>query len=258
MSSYNNSLSKKLDEYARLQQEHANSLYEGRESQESYKDATITASVLRSVAYALHEVCKGEIVPGSRAEEYQIKHDIVTNPDFIREVMEGVGQGDRFPDADKLDQEERYQVLFEELKRVVEAIQEEKDLSEGWDPDELWQEFVDAMPGKVKEANRAVDPDIFRKHLERLLDVLRQKGYPDEVAPTITECQKVLDRNPISPARAVQSKYEGRLEEAFRLLSDLEYSLVQIDVGEADEVPDDLRAQLSNKLNALGDILNKE
>ena len=200
MSSYNNSLSKKLDEYARLQQEHANSLYEGRESQESYKTATITAAVLRSVAYALHEVCKGEIVPGNRAEEYQINHDIVTNPDFMREVMEGVGESRRLHE----------------------------------------------------EANRAVDPDIFRDIVYEFTGEWRHSALSKKKMDIYERACKALMEHPISPARAVQSKYEGYLEECRQMLG-----VILEHEKDGQDLPRSIMMDLDALVEGLTDILNK-
>lgn len=65
----------------------------------------------------------------------------------------------------------------------------------------------------VNAPERAVDPDIFRKQLSRLLDAFSDQSFPGELAPVIQESAKVLENNPISPARKVQAKYDRLLVE---------------------------------------------
>lgn len=120
-------------------------------------------------------------------------------------------------------------VTAQVLRNVAGALEQAKNIDRGV-PKGMMKYMKD-----VYAPERAVDPDIFREKLEKLVkaienyEISEKTFLSDEVESAMQNAERALDEHPISPARKVQAKYDRLLKQC---LEDLKHCEVFISTRE--------------------------
>lgn len=128
---------------------------------------------------------------------------------------------------------EQAENIFDARKKGNQNINSEfhKGMLKNFDTTPLSPPNISDMKGVFRYIRGAeIDPDLFREKFRVMIDRiddLEAEGIdvPDTLLKLAHEGNRALDHHPISPARQVQSKYEGYLEECRQMLGMIKHRI---------------------------------
>lgn len=106
------------------------------------------------------------------------------------------------------------------------------------------------------------DPDVFRFALDSLVESITESGYQRRqnnirLEKAMQHAEKVLEDNPISPARAVQAKYAGLLREVLETVRTIDHAIQEVADDNNMAMPRQLTGSITELIRDLREAIDE-